>query len=123
MKKKYIELANKEKIFYLDEGQGKEVIVLIHGNMSSSIHFLPLIERLKSEYRVIAPDLRGFGDSTYINPINSLDDLGEDVLVLLQALDIRKYFLLGWSTGGAIGMKIAANKQDEVEKLILVESC
>lgn len=123
MEKKYIELPNSEKIFYLDEGQGKEVIVLIHGNMSSSIHFLPLIERLKGAYRIIAPDLRGFGDSTYHNPINSLDDLADDVLVLLKALNITKYFILGWSTGGGIALRIAATKQEEVEKLILVESC
>jgi pimeloyl-ACP methyl ester carboxylesterase len=123
MKKKYVELANNEKIFYLDEGQGKETIVLIHGNMSSSIHFLPLIKRLKDTYRIIAPDLRGFGDSTYQNPINSLEDLGDDVSVLLKALNISKYFLLGWSTGGAIGLKLAAKKPDEVEKLILIESC
>lgn len=123
MKKKYIELANNERIYFLDEGQGKECIVLLHGNMSSSIHFLPLINRLKDSYRIIAPDLRGFGDSSYNNPITSLGDLGDDVLVLLKALDITSYYLLGWSTGGAVALYMAAEKQNEVEKLILVESC
>ena len=123
MKKKYIELANNEKIYYLDEGTGKETIVMIHGNMSSGVHFKPLIERLQNTYRIIAPDMRGFGDSTYLNNIESLSDLGEDILVLLKALKIESYYLIGWSTGGAVAMKIASQNQKAVKKLILLESC
>ena len=59
MEKKFVELPNKEKLAYLDMGQGSEVFVLVHGNMSSSIHYKPLIERLKNQYRIIAPDMRG----------------------------------------------------------------
>jgi pimeloyl-ACP methyl ester carboxylesterase len=123
MKKKYVELPNNEKIFYLDEGQGKEVFVLIHGNISSSIHYKPLIERLKDDYRIIAPDLRGFGDSSYHQPIESLEDLGDDLFVLLDALKIDQYYLVGWSTGGAIALKMAAKRPEQVQKLVLVESC
>ncbi|AIO18938.1 AB hydrolase superfamily protein YdjP [Candidatus Izimaplasma bacterium HR1] len=123
MKKNYVELANNEKIYYIDEGTGKETIVMIHGNMSSGIHFKPLIERLKNDYRIIAPDMRGFGDSTYLNGIESLEDLGDDILILLQALKIEEYYLVGWSTGGAVAMKIASQKQKAVKKLILLESC
>lgn len=122
MNKKYID-TNQEKIYYLEEGTGEEVLVLIHGNMSSSIHFLPLIERLQNKYRIIAPDMRGFGDSSYNNPINSLEDLGDDILILLDALGIESYSLLGWSTGGAVAMKIAAKRQEQVKKLVLLESC
>jgi pimeloyl-ACP methyl ester carboxylesterase len=122
MKKKYVEFSNGEKIYYLDEGQG-EVLVLIHGNMSSSIHFKPMFDSLKDKYRLIAPDLRGFGDSSYKNPINSLNDLGEDVFILLDALKVDKYFLGGWSTGGAIAMKMAAKRPEDVKKLVLIESC
>lgn len=122
MNKKYID-TNQEKIYYLDEGNGTEVLVLIHGNMSSSIHFKPLIELLQNEYRIIVPDMRGFGDSTYNKPINSLQDLGEDIFVLLDALEIESYSLLGWSTGGAVAMSMAAKRQEQVNKLVLLESC
>jgi len=123
MKKKLIKLSNGETIYYIDEGTEKEVLVLIHGNMSSGVHFKPIIERLKSKFRIIAPDLRGFGDSTYINPIKDLEDFSNDICEVLDILNIKKYNIAGWSTGGAICMKIASNRQDQVQKLILIESC
>lgn len=121
MKKRGITLTNGEQYFYIDTKEGKETIVLLHGNMSSSIHYKPLIERLSKNYRVIAPDMRGFGDSTYKKPLESLSDLADDVIDFLNLLNIKDYFLGGWSTGGAIALDIAA-KTDQVKKLILIES-
>jgi pimeloyl-ACP methyl ester carboxylesterase len=121
MKKRGITLTNGEQYFYIDTKEGKETIVLLHGNMSSSIHYKPLIERLSKTYRVIAPDMRGFGDSTYKKPLESLSDLADDVIDFLMLLGIKDYYLGGWSTGGAIALDIAA-KTDQVKKLILIES-
>lgn len=121
MKKRGITLTNGEQYFYIDTKEGKETIVLVHGNMSSSIHYKPLIERLSKTYRVIAPDMRGFGDSTYKKPLESLSDLADDVIDFLTLLGIKDYYLGGWSTGGAIALDIAA-KTDQVKKLILIES-
>lgn len=123
MDKKHVKLSNGEEIYYLDTGLHEKVLVLIHGNMSSGIHFKPLIERLENEYRIIAPDLRGFGDSTYINPIDDLECFSDDIIELLEILDVKKYSLAGWSTGGAICMKMASKRQEDVQNLILIESC
>lgn len=123
MKKRSITLLNNEQYFYIDEGQGTETFVLLHGNMSSSVHYKPIIESLSKQYRVIAPDMRGFGDSTYKKPIDSLHDLADDVIDFLRILGIKKYHLVGWSTGGAIALSMAAKKQDQVQDLILIESC
>ena len=49
MNKKYIGLPNGEELAYLDMGKGEDVLVLVHGNMSSSIHYKPLIEKFESE--------------------------------------------------------------------------
>ncbi|MEC9485341.1 MAG: alpha/beta hydrolase [Candidatus Izemoplasma sp.] len=122
MNKKGITLSNGEQYYYIDTGDGNEVLVLLHGNMSSSVHFEPLIERLKDSYRIIAPDLRGFGDSSYKKPFESLHDLADDVIDLLRLLSIKSYFLGGWSTGGAIALSMAAKVPDHVNKLILIES-
>lgn len=122
MEKKFIDIG-KEKLAYLDIGAGKEVMVLVHGNMSSGIHYKPLIERFKDEYRIICPDMRGFGDSTYNNEYNDLEELADDLLVLLDKLEIKEYYLGGWSTGGAVALKMAAKRPMEVKKLILIESC
>ncbi|HPJ24051.1 MAG TPA: alpha/beta hydrolase [Bacillota bacterium] len=123
MEKKFIELKNKEKIAYLDIGTGKDILVFIHGNMSSGIHYKPLIERFKDQYRIIAPDMRGFGDSSYLNRYDDLEELADDMLELLDVLGIHKYVVAGWSTGGAVALKMAAKRQKEVEKAILIESC
>jgi pimeloyl-ACP methyl ester carboxylesterase len=124
MEKNSIVLPNYETYHYLDEGnKSKPVLVLLHGNQSSSIHHKPLIERLQEDFRIIAPDLRGFGDSTYRQPIDSLEDFSDDVIALLGLLKIEKYALLGWSTGGGIALKMAAKEQGKVSKVILVESC
>ncbi len=123
MKKKFVELGNKEKFAYLDLGTGKETLVLIHGNMSSGIHYKPIIERLKDKYRIIAPDMRGFGDSSFNAEFNDLEVLADDMISLLDELNILEYYLAGWSTGGAVAMKMAAKRQKQVKKLILIESC
>ena len=122
MEKKFLDIG-KEKLAYLDIGSNKPVLVLIHGNMSSGIHFKPVIERLQEQFRIIAPDLRGFGDSTYNNEYNDLEELADDVLVLLDKLECHDYLLAGWSTGGAVALKIAAKRNKEVKKVILIESC
>jgi pimeloyl-ACP methyl ester carboxylesterase len=59
--KKYIELKN-EKLAYIEVGSGENVIVLIHGNFTSSFSLYPFFERCPSNARMIAFDLRGFGD-------------------------------------------------------------
>lgn len=123
MEKLFKQIPNGEKIAYLDLGKGIETLVLIHGNMSSGIHYKPLIERFQEDYRIIAPDLRGFGDSSYLNRFDDLEDLADDVIALLSILGIKKYYVAGWSTGGAVAMKIAAKRPKEVKKMVLIESC
>lgn len=119
LEKKFIDIG-KENLAYLDEGEG-EVIVLIHGNMSSSVHFTPLIENLKDSYRCVAPDLRGFGDSSYNNRFDSLDELAEDTKLFMDKLGIESAFIVGWSTGGGIGLKLAAMYPEKVKKLFSIE--
>ncbi len=123
MEKKYMDISSGEKLAYIDTGKGKEVLVLIHGNMSSGVHYKPVIERMQDDFRIIAPDMRGFGDSSYNQEFNDLEVLSDDIILLLEALNINSYYLAGWSTGGAVAMKIATKKQKEVKKLILIESC
>lgn len=123
MQKKFLDLKNSETLAYLDLGSGEQTLVLVHGNMSSSIHYKPLIDRFQDDYRIIAPDLRGFGDSTYKNAFDDLEDLADDVLALLDQLEVKSYVVAGWSTGGAVALKMAAKRPDDVQKVILIESC
>ena len=122
MDKKKVLLPNGETYYYIDEGSGEETILLIHGNMSSGVLYKPLIERFKNDYRVIAPDMRGFGDSSYNNRIESLADLSDDLYLFLTELNIKKVHVAGWSTGGAVVLKLAATHGNMIDKIVLIES-
>jgi pimeloyl-ACP methyl ester carboxylesterase len=119
MEKKFISIG-KEELAYLDVGQGP-VVVMVHGNMSSSIHYEPLISRIKDKYRCIAVDLRGFGDSSYNNHFDTLEELADDVNLLTEALGIDSYYLVGWSNGGGVSLKLCAKYPDKVKKFFDIE--
>lgn len=122
MEKKKITLKNGEHIFYVEQGEGEHTILLIHGNFSSSLHFTPLFQRLPKNVRVIAPDLRGYGDSSYYIRITSLADLANDMHLFLEAKGIKEAFVVGWSLGGGVAMELAANHPKDVSKLVLINS-
>ena len=119
--KKRIKIKN-EEIAYLETGNGKETLILVHGNMSSSVHYSPLIERLSSDFKIIAPELRGCGDSSYNRRFDSLHELADDLIEFLDLLKIKNANLVGWSTGGGVIMVIAAKRPDLVKKMVLLES-
>lgn len=120
MEKKTIRLANGETYAYLEAGTGDSVL-LIHGNMSSSVHFSPIFGALAQKYRVIAPDLRGFGDSSYEKRFDLLSELAEDVKLFCEALGIARAHVAGWSTGGGIALELAARFPALVRSLFSIE--
>ncbi len=119
----FVSLSNGETIAYQKVGrQSKEILVLIHGNMTSSQHWDLVIEKLQAEYHIYAIDLRGFGKSTYHKPIDSLQDFADDFKLFVDELQLKKFSLMGWSMGGGVAMEFAACHPEYVERLILVES-
>src|SRR5438034_10209015 len=81
-----------------------EPVVLIHGNLSAGRVYEHLCAGAPERYRLLAPDMRGFGDTQRV-PIDAtrgLRDWADDTAALLEALGIeRPPHLAGWSTGGA----------------------
>lgn len=109
-----------ETLAYVQTGQGKETLVLLHGNVSSSLHFEPLIRALQDRYHIYAPDLRGFGDSSYNNRFDSIEELADDVIKMIEKLNLGPVSLVGWSAGGAVAQVVAGERPDLVKKLILI---
>ncbi len=99
-----ITISNGESIAYRKSENFGENIILLHGNMSSSIFWQRTMELLEADFSVYAPDLRGFGDSSYNTPIDSLSDFSEDLNSFMEVLNIKKSYIVGWSTGGGIAM-------------------
>ncbi len=118
----YIQIDNGETIAYRQAGTKGDIVLLVHGNMSSSVHFQTVIEQLEKDFQVYALDLRGFGDSSYNNPLNSLLDFAEDVKLFVKALNLESFNVLGWSTGGGIVLELAADLGDQVKKVFLLDS-
>jgi pimeloyl-ACP methyl ester carboxylesterase len=121
IQKQFLNLKNGETLAYIDTSVGQQTLVLIHGNLSSSYHWMPLIHSLKDQYRILAFDLRGFGDSSYHHRFDSLETLAEDVQEALTILKISDYVVAGWSAGGGVAMALAS-QDTRVKKLILMSS-
>ena len=62
-----VTLANNEQIAYRERDGGEKIVILVHGNMTSSKHWDVLMDALDPKYKVYALDLRGFGESSYTN--------------------------------------------------------
>ena len=119
---KYADLSNGETYAYRDAGTSKDIIVFVHGNLSSSYYFEAILPKYIDKYRVIAPDLRGYGHSSCKNAPKSIEDLVEDLRLLMDYLEIKMCVLMGWCMGGGIAMKFAAMHADYIIKMIIFHS-
>src|SRR5690606_21819399 len=84
-------------------------VVLVHGNVSSSLFWQETMLALPADLRVIAIDLRGFGDSETapVDATRGLGDFADDVAAILEALSLGAVHLVGWSMGGGVIMQYA----------------
>lgn len=100
------------------QGEGTPV-VLIHGNVSSSLFFQPLMLALPRP--TIAIDLRGFGDSDTlpVDATRGMRDFSDDVASVLDALGISGAHVVGWSMGGGVVMQLLLDRPDLVRSLTL----
>lgn len=118
----YIE-TDRMKTAYYRAGEGnKEKLLVLHGNISSSVFFMPLMPYLEDKYDVVVPDLRCFGNSEDkpIDATRGYRDWSDDIYEFSKALKWRKFILLGWSMGGDIAMQFATDHPKMVKKLVLV---
>jgi pimeloyl-ACP methyl ester carboxylesterase len=117
-----IHLTNGETLGYREREGGHIPLVLVHGNMTSSKHWDVFMEAMPSDYKIIAVDLRGFGMSTYKQPIGTLKDFSNDIKLFVDAVGWQRFVIMGWSLGGGVAMQFAADYPEYVEKLILLAS-
>lgn len=119
---KKVPLSNGETIAYRERAGGDELIILVHGNMTSSKHWDVLMETLGERFTILSPDLRGFGQSSYQKRVSHIHDFSEDLKLWVDALGLKNFTLVGWSTGGAVAMQFCADYPGLCHKLILLAS-
>lgn len=108
----------------LERGPADGIPVLfVHGNVSSSVFYEEILAAAPDAYRVIAPDLRGFGNSETkaVDATRGVHDWSDDLHSLLVALGLSKpIVLVGWSLGGGVVMQYALDHPTLVHKLVLI---
>ena len=102
-----------------DVGSGPPV-VLVHGHPFDRTMWAPQLADLSPRFRVIAPDLRGYGASPVTSGIVSMRTLAEDIWTTLAARGIERTAVVGMSMGGLIAMEMALARPADVTALGLV---
>lgn len=115
-----VKLPDGLEVAYFDEGEGKEVILFIHGLGSYAPAWKKNIEALRNNYRCLAIDLPGYGKSSKGKYEASMTYYATVVKGFLDALGIEKATLAGHSMGGQIAITAALAYPDKVKRLILV---
>jgi 3-oxoadipate enol-lactonase len=106
---------------YTDTGIGRPV-VLIHGYPFNRSLWTEQIEALSKSYRVIAPDLRGFGDSDASAETATMNSLAQDVALLMNHLGIARATIGGLSMGGYVALALYKQFPARVRALILADT-
>lgn len=113
--------VNDIRMHYVLAGEGEPLVVL-HGLGSCAEDWQEQVDRFSAHYRVVVPDLRGFGRSDKPPGPYSVAQFAEDVRELLLQLGIHRCHLLGFSMGGAIAFQFALDQPEFVQSLIIVNS-
>jgi pimeloyl-ACP methyl ester carboxylesterase len=109
------------RLYYEASGEGKPV-VLIHGLTASSLFFRKQIPALSRHFLVIAPDLRGHGQSECGSDRLTLSRLALDLKQLLAELHLSKASLVGWSMGAHVILEYVKNYSCALtDKIVIVD--
>ncbi|NDL58271.1 alpha/beta fold hydrolase [Phytoactinopolyspora mesophila] len=107
---------------YEETGTGT-ALVLVHGHPFDRSMWRPQIEHFSRRgWRVIAPDLRGYGESTVVPGKTTLETFARDISGLLDRLGVQSFVLGGLSMGGQIAMEIHRLFPDRVRGLVLADT-
>ena len=119
----YVQVGN-TRLHFVDEGEGAETMLCLHGEPTWSYLYRKMIPPLAERYRVVAPDMVGFGKS---DKYEDLEDYSfqmhyDKLLGLLEALDLRNITLICQDWGGLLGLTIAANHVDRFARLVILNT-
>src|SRR5215470_12584347 len=112
--------ANGASFHVAQVGAGRPLL-LLHGWPEFWLTWEPVMTRLADRFRLIAPDLRGFGDSDKPDGAFGPPDHAADMLALLDALGIRQVGVVGHDVGGAVMQPLARTAPDRLSGLFFFD--
>lgn len=114
-------MANGVNYFYEIRGKG-EPLLLLHGGLGNINMFAPGISEFAKTRQVIAVDLYGHGRTALTDRPMNYFDVGNDMATLIRELGYRQVDVLGYSMGGGIAFRLAAQHPQLVRRLVLVSA-
>jgi 3-oxoadipate enol-lactonase len=119
-----LEISTGVKLHYLQsKSKGDETVFLLHGLGASSESWTLQIPVLVAEgYSILAPDARGFGQSSYPGGNTSISEMSADFAALLDHLQTGPVYVVGISMGGTHALQLAISHPELVRKLVLVNT-
>ena len=109
-----------------DWTSGKPVLVLLHGFPQTHVMWHRVARLLQDRYRLVMPDLRGYGDSSHgvgeaDHANHSKRAMAQEIVDLLDALGVDSFFLCGHDRGGRVSHRLALDHPDRVKKLCVLD--
>jgi len=113
--------VNGVKLHYLAAGKG-DAVILLHGYAQNSHMWRPLIPELAKTHTVIAPDLRGFGQSAKPETGYDKKTMAQDIHALAQSLGVKRVAVVGHDIGLMVAYAYAAQYPSEVDHIVLMDA-
>ena len=96
-------------------------VVLLHGHPRTHATWHMVAAQLSGTFTVVCPDLRGYGESSKVEPYTKRAMAG-DVVRLMRALGHERFFLVGHDRGAYVATRLALEHPDVVERLVILEA-
>ncbi|MCD7854981.1 MAG: alpha/beta hydrolase [Clostridiales bacterium] len=119
MKEGFIPSGSANIHYEIHGEENSEVLVLIHGNSGNLHYFDEQINYFKKDYKILALDSRGHGESTFGKGNLSLTVMADDLYNIIMSFGFYPFNLLGFSDGASIAMYFALKHCPLIKKLIL----
>jgi pimeloyl-ACP methyl ester carboxylesterase len=111
--------VNGIKLYFEVYGSGQTMLI-IHGNGQSIASMKDQVKFFSDHYHVIAADSRGHGKSQMGAGRLTYEQMANDFNALLDQLDLKSVYVLGWSDGGIVGLLLAIKHPEKVSKLAIM---
>jgi len=112
--------VDNNKIRYLEEGSSENTLLLLHGLGASAERWEYVIPHFAREFRVVVPDLIGFGYSDKPMADYTIEYFSEFISKFVDKIGIKELNIVGSSLGGQIAAEYAVNHNENIRKLVLV---
>ena len=111
-------------IYYQDTNEiSSNRVLLLHGlGATCSSWQLQVPSLVDAGYRVVAPDMRGFGSSSYPGGQNNPKSMAGDIERLIEKLSLNRIHVVGISLGGTVALQLATTRPDLIKSLVLTNS-